>query len=151
MYKSELINNVNRNKFTKKNFCGVKALDELPRKRISSVCNFIVNTNRSDQPGEHWIAIHVPKTGRIEYFDSYGLPPYHTEFYKFFKLNRRKFVFNNHRIQSDQSQKCGKFALYFIYFRARNRHLNKFSRLFNKKNLIENDRIIDKLYSEILK
>ena len=35
---------------------------------------FVVNTDPSDQPGSHWVALYYDGLGQFEYFDSFGLP-----------------------------------------------------------------------------
>ena len=53
-------------------FDGVFACDHLPTKPRLMVCN----TDKSDEPGEHWIAIYVDDDGRYgEYFDPLGRAP----------------------------------------------------------------------------
>ena len=53
-------------------FDGVFACDRLPTKPRLMVCN----TDQSDMPGEHWIAIYVDDDGRYgEYFDPLGRAP----------------------------------------------------------------------------
>jgi len=45
-------------------------IDHISPKRTSS---FIVNTDPSSRPGQHWVAVMIlPKTERILYFDSFG-------------------------------------------------------------------------------
>ena len=52
-------------------FRGVFLLDTLPRKPNKKECG-IVNFNKSDGPGTHWVAWY--KNGKTKiYFDSYGI------------------------------------------------------------------------------
>lgn len=54
-----------------KNFLGVFAVDEIPIEILDYSHLFIVNLDRSDQPGSHWIA--VGGTGHsFIIFDSFG-------------------------------------------------------------------------------
>ena len=115
------------------------------------MCAFIVNTDESNLPGEHWFAIFVPKNGPIEYFDSYGIPPYHKEIYDFFKVNKRRFIYNNIQIQHNNSINCGKFALYYIYFRAKGYTMKQYLKFFNIKYLLYNDKFLNKLHKLITK
>ena len=55
-------------------FGGVYPRDRLPSG--STRRSFVVNTDTSDRPGEHWVCIHFGEDGVAEYFDSYGLPPW---------------------------------------------------------------------------
>ena len=36
---------------------------------------YVINSDPSSEPGEHWIAVYFDKCGRGEYFNSYGLAP----------------------------------------------------------------------------
>ena len=149
MYTEELVELLKKNPFSRKIFCGVLPIDKLPMKKINKVCAFIVNTHESNLPSEHWFAIFVPKIGPIEYFDSYGLHPYHREINKFIKVNKRKFIYNNLKIQHNNSINCGKFALFYIYFRARGYSMKQYLKFFNKKQLQYNDKFLNYLYKLI--
>jgi len=52
-------------------FDGVFSVDNLPEDPHLLVCN----TDHSDEPGRHWIAIYVDNDGHGEYFDSFGRRP----------------------------------------------------------------------------
>ena len=49
------------------------ALDQLKKPTFPSA--YVINSESSSEPGEHWIAVYFDKHGRGEYFDSYGLSP----------------------------------------------------------------------------
>jgi hypothetical protein len=66
-------------KFTNDQYCGVLPIDKLPLRKVKKPCCFIVNTDDSTLPGTHWFAIYIPKKGKIEYFDSFGLKPINQE------------------------------------------------------------------------
>ena len=52
----------------------VCAKDLLPEKKPLDIKAYIVNTDISADPGEHWVAIYFRRDQAI-YFDSYGRPP----------------------------------------------------------------------------
>ena len=58
---------------TKKIFKKVCAFDQLHKTVFLSA--YVINSDPSSEPGEHWIAAYFDKRGRGEYFDSYGLAP----------------------------------------------------------------------------
>ena len=58
---------------TKSVFKKVCALGQLEKPTFPSA--YVINSDPSTEPGEHWIAVYFDKHGRGEYFDSYGLPP----------------------------------------------------------------------------
>ena len=66
-------------RITKKDFYGVLARDQLPE-YIPYPKHFIINTEESSEPGEHWLALYYDKNGICNFFDSYGNSP------KFFGL-----------------------------------------------------------------
>ena len=150
MYTEELIKLLRKNRLTRTVFCGVIPIDMLPMKKINKTCTFIVNTHESNLPGEHWFAIFLPKRGPIEYFDSYGIPPYHQQIYKFIKINKRKFIYNKVQIQHDNSINCGKFSLFYIYFRAKGYSMKQYLKFFNHKELQYNDKFLNNLYNLIV-
>ena len=146
----QLIKAFKRDRFTKKSFCGVLPINYLPIRRVRKNCGFIVNTHKSNQIGEHWFSLFVPKHGPIEYFDSYGMKPMNKEVYDFIKMNGKQFIYNAKIIQGGNSINCGKFSLLFLYFRTRGYTLKEYQKFFtsNKK---DNDLFINKLYDKIVK
>src|SRR5207237_9842804 len=77
----------------------------------------VVNSQSSMEPGEHWIAIYIPKRGPIKFYCSYGMGiDYYHETVKLF-LNKfnRKIIENFRRLQSFNTDVCGQYALYFLY------------------------------------
>ena len=149
MYTEELVKLLRKNRLTRKVFCGVIPIDMLPVKKINKTCAFIVNSDESHLPGEQWFAIYVPKRGPIEYFDSYGIPPYHPQIYKFLKVNNRRFIYNHIQIQHNNSINCGKFALFYIYYRAKGYTIKQYLKFFNKIELQYNDKFLNYLYKLI--
>lgn len=90
---------------------------------------FIVNRDESHKGGSHWISIYFPLVGPPEYYDSYGLSPAYANWHidQFIKLNSDDghFLQINRSLQHPSSKICGLWALYFLYFRARNFSLQK--------------------------
>ena len=83
---------------------GVYAADTIPT-TFKRPAAFIANTDEQHKPGTHWICFYIPKSGRIEYFDSYGFPPIvdgHIDF-----LKRQRFKYNKLGIQTLTSNVCG--------------------------------------------
>ena len=72
---------------------GIFPCDKIP-KTICKKCNIgiICNTKGSGKKGEHWIAIYLPKSGLIEYFDSFARKPKNTFFLQF--INKSRYIFN---------------------------------------------------------
>ena len=145
----ELINILNKDKFSRKLFCGVLPIDELKKFKFRKPCSLIINTDESNKPGEHWIALFINKNGNLEYFDSYGIKPFKKEIYQFIKKHRMKLIYNKKKIQNSASINCGKFCLLFLLLRTRGFTMKKIIKLFiNNKN---NDLLINKIFSKYIK
>lgn len=55
---------------------GVLACDQLTQTRSYKYpAMMIVNTQPSDEPGEHWLAIYITKHKHGYFFHSFGHPP----------------------------------------------------------------------------
>ena len=147
MNTNEIIICINKNKEARKKFLGVFPIDLLPLEKMKRPCSIICNTDTSDKGGTHWIAIFIPKIGKIEYFDSFGLKPLNQEIYKFFDFNGVNYVYNNKQIQSNESNTCGKFCVLFILFRSRNLNYRDFLNLFTNDK-IYNEKFVENLYKK---
>ena len=86
----------------------VCARDMLPKKRPWRVQAYIVNTHRSDQPGEHWVAIFFRENWAY-YFDSYGQPPPDADILQFIEQNTRSYTYNKRCLQSVEMPVCGMY------------------------------------------
>jgi hypothetical protein len=71
MMNTREIERFNRDHVCLASFQGVFSRDTLPSKPRLLICN----TDPSDKPGQHWIAIYVDKNLRGEFFDSFGRHP----------------------------------------------------------------------------
>ena len=96
-----------KDEVTKKYFLGVFSRDTLPQK-VHWPSALIINTDKSNQPGEHWLAIYYDENGTSEFFDSYG---FDTEFYNFtnyLNLTSNNYIYNKKTLQGLFSNYCGK-------------------------------------------
>ena len=98
-------------------FIGACPFDELPVKP-STDFSVIINTDSSEGPGEHWLAI--VRKGPVYYFhDSYGREPNDMLFTAEFRDKMDKYingncVSNTKWIQQIVSNVCGHHSAYFI-------------------------------------
>jgi hypothetical protein len=129
-------------RYTKKNFIGCFPLDKLP-KIINYPSCMIVNNKKSDNIGEHWIAIYFDSKKRATFFDSFGLHPRYYKLQKYLKQYSSSFAYNHKQIQSIFSDFCGYYCILFLLFKARKKSLNFISKSF--KNPIVNDNLIQNL------
>jgi len=91
------------------NFQGVFSVDTLPPRPRLLVCN----TEPSSKSGEHWIAINVDeRTGRGEYFDSFGRPPPGV-FRDYLNRHCIAWIYNRKQLQSVVSSFCGYYCCFY--------------------------------------
>lgn len=115
-------------------FLGVFPCDKLPI--INALPSAIVaNTDRSRQPGQHWIAMYFPVDSEPLYFDSYGLPPQQRVFKEY--LGHHKH--NNNQLQSPFSSTCGQYSVFFLAMVCRGISMKQIQETFDPKCLEEND------------
>ena len=146
----ELVDLLKKDKVVRKSFCGVVPIDLLPIHQVRRNCSFIINTDISSEPGEHWFALYVPKNSPVEYFDSYGRKPQNQKIFDFINANGRRFKYNKIVIQGGKSKNCGLYSLFFIYYRTKGFTLKEFQNLFTS-NYKNNDNIIENLYNRMIK
>lgn len=132
---------------------GVYAADQLPH-RISPSTAMVVNTDPHNEDGTHWVAFYldgeVESRGVIEFFDSYGQPP-HLYFYQgFLRRNARRYLYNEHRLQSDNTQVCGHYCLVYLYLRIHyGLKIKDFVQLFDFSSTPHNDALIKRLFVKL--
>lgn len=104
-------------------FRGTYARDRLP-KRLARPFAIVVNTDSLQEPGEHWVAIYVPRRGYCEYFDPMGWPPPHKQIVSYLNKLSKKFVYCCQPVQGATSDQCGRFCIAFIKARQKNTFQN---------------------------
>lgn len=105
----------------------------------------IVNLEKSNHPGTHWIALYLPSrySGTAEYFDSYGRKPSLPSFCKL--LNKyRNCIYNNVMLQSPFSSVCGQYCLFYLCHRARKESVSTIFRIFRNQSKHVNDVIVNR-------
>lgn len=99
----------------------VDQIDEIrDRLALHKASALVVNTDSSNGPGEHWIAIYIDENGHCEWFDSYGFRPefYDNRFISFFNHFTNSVWCNNFMFQSMSSDVCGEYAIIYIFLRC---------------------------------
>lgn len=95
-------------------FKGVFSIDTLPKVNWNKNIMFIVNTDSSNLPGMHWIAVII--RDRIGYiFDPLGhiIPLKLSNWMTYICY---KWSANTRQLQTFVSQLCGYFCIYFLFF-----------------------------------
>ena len=73
---------------------------------------FIYNLEPHYMSGSHWVTTYV-RDGTINYFDSFGMPPFQ-ELVNHAKEKNLNLLHQNRQIQNLYTTTCGYFCLYFL-------------------------------------
>lgn len=134
-------------------YAGVFPKDYLEKliKARSLPAAYVVNTDPSTKPGEHWVAFYFPPftgTGsgmKAEYFDSYGEPMRKPEFTAFAKkYGHPETKVNRIALQGSYSTVCGQYAILFILLRCRGYAFDEIVAMFTTDNQNWNDSMVAK-------
>lgn len=121
-------------------FVGVFPRDQIP-KPPKMPAFYVVNYDSSDEPGEHWVAIHIYGKKNGEYFDPFGLPPLHPKLREFMHSNCKKWQYSIKDVQHAQSIKCGNFCVHFIKQRAKGVTYRRILTQFAKASLSNDKKV----------
>jgi hypothetical protein len=124
--------------YSYKHFKSVLPRDKLPSKRKFPAA-YVINTQGSSHPGEHWLAIYYDKNGNCDFFDSFGIAPSFYGLVDFLNKTSNKWNYNNKQVQSLMSEFCGYYCTYFILLRCRNIPMDIILKFFDRKDFFKND------------
>ena len=79
---------------------------DLPDRKPIHTKAYIVNTDLSDDPGEHWVAVYF-RDNRVIYFDSYGMSQDNDYILPFIKRNSSGWIQNTEMLQDPWNKTCG--------------------------------------------
>ena len=118
-----------------KNYIGTFSKDNVPILKNNQ--STIINLQDSDKSGIHWVS--YKRTGnKIYYFDSYAvsfIPAIIKNQY-----SKHKFICNIYRIQSIDSNQCGRYCISFIRSNIKNENdYNNFLLQFEKNYFLKYD------------
>ena len=136
-------------KILKSRWGGIYPCDKIPI-NICKKCDIglICNTQKMGNNGEHWIAIFLPKTGTIEYFDSFGKKPTNSFFLQF--INKTRYKYNKRKVQHDMSDTCGQHCMFYLLCRNYGvSFLNFFNYYVNDHKA--NDKFVHLLFNPIMR
>ena len=127
--------------FARRLFKGVFPRDRLPQYVPQGPGIYIINTDHSSGPGEHWVCVCFDGRGNAEYFDSFGLPPLIPSIQRFITRNSfYSYTFNQRLLQRLTSSYCGFYVLYYVLMKSRGASLYRIQQNFFVNNLWGNDR-----------
>ena len=127
-------------------FGGVLASDELPNKVKQKPVFYIVNTDPSYMPGQHWIVIYIGED--LEYFDPLGEAPNLITDDYLQRISPAGYLRNSSPVQGSNSHNCGQFCLYYSYYRARQISMACIVNSFTLDYAV-NDYIVDQFVSNM--
>ena len=88
--------------------------DQLPRQNPIHVKAYIVNTERSNKTGEHWMAVIFNNNCNVLYFVSKDYHHYHQKIINFLDNHSSSWKYNRLRLQSQQSKVCGLYCIFTL-------------------------------------
>ena len=105
--------------------------------------HYICNLDESGLPGSHWVVVDFQRnTGKIYYFDPYGLPPIHDDVLTKLTNDCSSLSWNTHQLQAINTTVCGQYCTIYCLLKSRgfssNDIINKFAS--NKDNLSSDER-----------
>ena len=115
-----------------KYYIGTYSKDNVPILKNNQ--STIINLQDSDKNGSHWVSFKKIDN-RIFYFDSYGVA-YIPDIIKN-QYPKHEFICNIYRIQSIDSNQCGRYCILFITSNIKNENdYNNFLLKFEKNNFL---------------
>lgn len=127
-------------------FHGIFPRDKLPNHPPSLPSAIVINLDKSDQPGSHWVTLFIDHEGRGEYFDPFGIYPQYVEIINYFDRNcgPMNWAFSPVTLQNIMSMTCGLYCILFVRMRCQGYSYCEIISHFSR-DTIENDRYIYQL------
>ena len=118
-----------------KNYIGTFSKDNVPLLKNNQ--STIINLQDPNKLGSHWVS-YKRIGNKIFYFDSYAVPFVNNIIKN--QYPNHKFICNIYRIQSMDSNQCGRFCILIIRSNIKNENdYNNFLLQFEKNNFLKND------------
>lgn len=129
-------------------FLGVYPIDCLPKTVSQLPVLFIINTNTSNLPGQHWKAVYVSSQRIGEVFDSLAMP-LSIRLEQWMNSFTRKWTISTMTLQNPLSPTCGGYVLYFVMTRLKHKSLTSCLAPFTI-NVNDNDAFIEDYFTRHL-
>ena len=108
---------------------------------------FIYNLEPSYMSGSHWVATYV-KDKAINYFDSFGMPPFQA-IVDHAKKKNLTLLHQNNQIQNINTTTCGYFCLYFLNEMNKGNSYYNLLEVFDIYDTMKNERFIQHYFRNI--
>lgn len=114
-----------KDKYSKNIYLGTFPIDMIPTKIKFPSC-LIVNNQKSNQAGEHWVAIYFDENKNGVFFDSFGQSPKFYGIDNYLNYHVKSYSYNKKRVQSFWSKNCGYYCILFLLLKCRNKTLDNY-------------------------
>ena len=108
---------------------------------------FIYNLEPSYLSGSHWVSTYV-KDNVINYFDSFGLPPFQ-EIVNHARKKNLTLLHQDNQIQNINTTTCGYFCLYFLNEMNKGKTYFDILKVFDIHNTMNNEKILERYFKNI--
>jgi len=105
----------------------------------------VINSDTAKSPGMHWLAIFKERSKKqIEFFDSCSMPLsfYNPSIGHFLENHANAVLSNCDRIQSEFTNTCGHFCIYYLLHRTSGKSFEAILNDFSLTDLPSNDHIV---------
>lgn len=126
---------------TRRTYLGCFPINCIPDVSSKNAAAFVLNSDPSDMPGEHWVCINICDSMAV-FFDSFALPPsIYSDTLHELVYDKPNVWVNQTRLQSGESNLCGQYCIYALRALAEGLSPNRLLHPFSD-NLTQNDRWI---------
>ena len=108
---------------------------------------FIYNLEPAYMSGSHWVATYV-RDKVINYFDSFGMPPFQ-EMVDHAEKKNLTLLHQNSQIQNLLSSTCGYFCLYFLNEMHQGNDYFDLLRVFDASDTAKNEKFIQQYFKAL--
>ena len=129
-------------------FLGCFPFDSLPPFPTTFPKSMIINTQASNQTGEHWVALVLTDTN-CYYFDSFALPIIQPNIHMYLQPHYKNICYLDIRIQDITSNYCGAYCVCFVLHVRDDVTYDNFIGHYYSNNLLQNDEILKQDFSKI--
>ena len=114
----------------------------VPHNHRQALC--IYNLEPSCTSGSHWVSTYV-KDGVINYFDSFGMPPFQ-EIVDHARSKNLTLLHQNNQIQNINTITCGYLCFYFLNEMSKDTTYYDLLDVFNIHDTMKNEQSIEKYF-----
>ena len=108
---------------------------------------FIINLEPSYMSGSHWVSTYV-KDNIVNYFDSFGLPPFQ-EIVNHARKKNLTLLHQNNQIQNINTTTCAFFCLYFLNEMNKGNSYFDLLKVFDIHDTIKNENFLERYFKNI--